>query len=103
MKKILVTGAKGQLGSELQVLGPNYPQFDWVFTDWEELNLCDLENLETELTKINAQIIINCAAHTAVDKAESDIDTAPFHHDRDDYFYKSLLRSAAIISACIRV
>jgi dTDP-4-dehydrorhamnose reductase len=74
MKKILVTGAKGQLGSELQVLGPNYPQFDWVFTDWEELNLCDLENLETELTKINAQIIINCAAHTAVDKAEAEFE-----------------------------
>jgi dTDP-4-dehydrorhamnose reductase len=74
MKKILVTGAKGQLGSELQVLGPNYPQFDWVFTDWEELNLCDLEHLETELTKINAQIIINCAAHTAVDKAEAEFE-----------------------------
>lgn len=74
MKKILVTGGKGQLGSELQVLGPNYPQFDWVFTDWEELDLCDLENLETQLNQINPQIIINCAAHTAVDKAESEFE-----------------------------
>ncbi|TDE29149.1 dTDP-4-dehydrorhamnose reductase [Flavobacterium ranwuense] len=70
MKKILVTGAKGQLGSELQVLAPNYPQFEWVFTDREELDLCDLGHLETELAVINPQIIINCAAHTAVDRAE---------------------------------
>ncbi|TDE51265.1 dTDP-4-dehydrorhamnose reductase [Flavobacterium sp. GT3P67] len=70
MKKILVTGAKGQLGSELQVLAPNYPQFEWVFTDKEELDLCDLGHLETELAVINPQIIINCAAHTAVDRAE---------------------------------
>ncbi|TDE51280.1 dTDP-4-dehydrorhamnose reductase [Flavobacterium sp. GT3P67] len=74
MKKILVTGAKGQLGSELQVLAQNYPQFEWVFTDWEELDLCDLENLETQLNQINPQIIINCAAHTAVDKAESEFE-----------------------------
>ena len=39
MKKILVTGAKGQLGSELQVLASNYPLFEWVFTDRGELNL----------------------------------------------------------------
>ncbi|MFV8270492.1 dTDP-4-dehydrorhamnose reductase [Flavobacterium sp. GT2N3] len=74
MKKILVTGAKGQLGSELHVLSKDYNQFEWVFTDREELDLCDLEHLETELTKINPQIIINCAAHTAVDKAESEFE-----------------------------
>ena len=74
MKKILVTGAKGQLGSELQVLAPNYPQFEWVFTDREGLDLCDLGHLKTELSKIDPQIIINCAAHTAVDKAESEFE-----------------------------
>jgi dTDP-4-dehydrorhamnose reductase len=74
MKKILVTGAKGQLGSELHVLSKDYSQFEWVFTDREELDLCDLEHLKTELTKINPQIIINCAAHTAVDKAESEFE-----------------------------
>lgn len=72
MKKILITGGNGQLGSELKVLSKVYNQFEWVFTDYQELDLCDLENLETSITKINPQIIINCAAHTAVDKAESE-------------------------------
>lgn len=74
MKKILVTGSKGQLGSELEVLSKIYTQFQWVFTDREELDLCNLEKLETELNSINPQIIINCAAHTAVDKAESEFE-----------------------------
>ncbi len=74
LKKVLITGAKGQLGSELTVLSKKYNQFKWVFTDREELDLCDLVNLKTELSKINPQIIINCAAHTAVDKAESEVE-----------------------------
>lgn len=72
MKKILVTGANGQLGSELRKLSEEQEQFEWVFTDWQELDLCNLENLATSIAKINPQIIINCAAHTAVDKAESE-------------------------------
>lgn len=72
MKKILVTGANGQLGSELRKLSEEQEQFEWVFTDWQELDLCNLENLATSIDKINPQIIINCAAHTAVDKAESE-------------------------------
>lgn len=74
MKKILVTGSKGQLGSELEILSKIYAQFQWIFTDREELDLCDLDVLETELNSINPQIIINCAAHTAVDKAESEFE-----------------------------
>lgn len=74
MKKILITGAKGQLGSELTVLSKKYNQFEWVFTDREELDLCDLGHLKSELSKINPQIIINCGAHTAVDKAESEVE-----------------------------
>ena len=71
MKKILVTGANGQLGSELRVLSKN-TDFEWVFTDWQELDLTDLEHLAEKIDQINPQIIINCAAHTAVDKAESE-------------------------------
>ena len=71
MSKILVTGANGQLGSELRVLSKD-TSYEWVFTDWQELDLCDLENLAAAISKINPQIIINCAAHTAVDKAESE-------------------------------
>jgi len=74
MRKILVTGANGQLGSELKVLSTRYSQFNWVFTDWQELDLCDLENLKPNISAVNPEIIINCAAHTAVDKAESEVD-----------------------------
>lgn len=74
MKRILVTGGKGQLGSELNVLSKTNTQFEWVFTDYQELNLSDLDNLELAIKKINPQIIINCAAHTAVDKAESEFE-----------------------------
>lgn len=74
MKKILITGGNGQLGSELRLLSKIYTQFEWIFTDYQELDLCNLEKLEIELTNINPQIIINCAAHTAVDKAESEFE-----------------------------
>lgn len=72
MEKILVTGANGQLGSELNVLSKSNTQFDWIFTDFQELDICDLKNLEKNLSNVNPQILINCAAHTAVDKAESE-------------------------------
>lgn len=72
MNKVLITGAKGQLGSELNVLSQTYSQYEWVFTDWQELDLCALDTLESNIAAINPQLIINCAAHTAVDKAESE-------------------------------
>ncbi len=72
--KILVTGGNGQLGSELRKLSVQYNSFEWVFTDWQELDLCDLKNLEIKITKIDPSVIINCAAHTAVDKAESEFE-----------------------------
>lgn len=74
MKKILVTGANGQLGSELHVLSKTYHQFEWIFTDREELDLCDLDHLTTRLSGINPNYIINCAAHTAVDRAETELE-----------------------------
>jgi dTDP-4-dehydrorhamnose reductase len=76
MKKILVTGANGQLGSELNVLSKSYSQFEWVFTDRTELDLCDLDNLASVLSRIHPHYIINCAAHTAVDRAETELELA---------------------------
>ncbi len=70
--KILVTGANGQLGSELKVLSLIFKKFNWIFTDINELNLIDFKNLNNNLSRINADIIINCAAYTDVDKAESE-------------------------------
>lgn len=76
MKKILVTGATGQVGSELKVLAPRYSQLDWVFADRSVLDLSDLKAISKVLDEIQPQIIINCAAYTAVDKAETETDLA---------------------------
>lgn len=69
--KILVTGKNGQLGSELFDLQAQYPMFEFVFTDRTQLNLEDLEQISTQLSKINPDAIINTAAYTAVDQAEN--------------------------------
>jgi dTDP-4-dehydrorhamnose reductase len=76
MQKILVTGATGQLGSELKVLSNNYPQFEWVFADRTQVSLDDLSVLQSQLESINPNIILNCGAYTAVDKAEAEQELA---------------------------
>ena len=76
MKKILVTGATGQVGSELKVLAPWYSQLDWVFADRSVLDLSNLKVISKVLDEIQPQIIINCAAYTAVDKAETETELA---------------------------
>lgn len=70
MLKILVTGSKGQLGSEIKELASEY-DYEFLFTDRESLDISDVNAMEKfiELNRVNA--IINCAAHTAVDNAES--------------------------------
>ncbi len=74
--KILVTGANGQVGSELQVLAANYPNWTFFFTDSSDLDITD-SNVVFSFFKDNTpDACINCAAYTAVDKAESDEDTA---------------------------
>ena len=72
MKKILVTGANGQLGSEIKMLAPNYPHFDFIFTDIEDFPLDKSAVIQTNFKRIHPDIVINCAAYTAVDKAEQD-------------------------------
>lgn len=74
MKKILVTGPTGQVGSELKVLEPRYSQLEWVFADRSVLDLSDLKGISQVLDEIQPHIIINCAAYTAVDKAETETD-----------------------------
>ena len=74
--KILVTGEKGQLGSELKKISHTNNDFEWIFTDRLSFNISDLENVNVYLNKPNPDIIINCAAYTAVDRAENDFETA---------------------------
>ena len=72
MKKILVTGATGQLGSELKVLSESYSQYEWVFADRNEVSLDNLSVLKNQLEGISPAIILNCGAYTAVDRAETE-------------------------------
>jgi dTDP-4-dehydrorhamnose reductase len=72
MKKILVTGANGQLGSEIKGLAPNYPNFDFIFTDIDDFPLDQSQDIIINFNRIQPHIVINCAAYTAVDKAEQD-------------------------------
>jgi dTDP-4-dehydrorhamnose reductase len=76
MKKILVTGVTGQLGSELKVLYSNYSQFEWIFADRTQVSLDNLKVLQNQLETISPNIILNCGAYTAVDKAETEQELA---------------------------
>lgn len=76
MEKIVVTGSNGQLGSELRLLSKKYAQFEWFFADRSHVSLDNLSILEKQIEEIHPNIIINCGAYTAVDKAESEKDLA---------------------------
>lgn len=76
LPKILVTGANGQLGRELQDIAVLYSAFQFVFLGREQLAIHDKESLERVFDEIKPQYCINCAAYTAVDRAESDREMA---------------------------
>jgi len=69
--RILITGSKGQLGNEIRVLTEDYPDFDFIYTDVDELDITDQLKVEAFFVANKPEVIINCAAYTAVDKAES--------------------------------
>ena len=74
MKNILITGANGQLGNEMRVLSAENPEYTYFFTDLAELDICN-EQAILDFVKANQiNVIVNCAAYTAVDKAEESIE-----------------------------
>ena len=73
---ILVTGCNGQLGRELQKISNIYTNHNWTFTDINELDICNELSVNTFFTNNPIDICINCAAYTAVDKAEDEEDKA---------------------------
>jgi len=75
MKQVLITGSNGQLGSEIRVASPLFPQFRFFFTDVQELDICDKDAVSAFVTENKIEAIVNCAAYTAVDKAEDDSET----------------------------
>lgn len=75
--KILITGANGQLGLELQAqLGQEPNKYKVIATDYEGLDITNLNQVKAELLLNKPDVVINCAAHTAVDKCEEDIENA---------------------------
>jgi len=72
MYKILVTGGNGQLGSELKEIAPNYRDYNFLFTDIKDLDITNQNAVAAIIESNNINVIINCAAYTAVDKAESE-------------------------------
>ena len=74
--RVLVTGSNGQLGSEIKDLAVYYKKLDFVFKDLPELDICNFEVLQAFIINSNINIVINCAAYTAVDKAEEDAEIA---------------------------
>ena len=74
-RNILVTGSNGQLGNEIRRISANHENnFRFFFTDVAELDITDLRAVDSFIKENNIKYIINCAAYTAVDKAEDDVD-----------------------------
>ena len=72
---ILVTGSNGQVGSEIKELSTNY-SYNFYFTTRIDFDITNKENIRNFCNENNINVIINCAAYTAVDKSESDIENA---------------------------
>ena len=73
MPTVIVTGANGQVGSELRYLSTEHPEFSFVFTDRQELDITDAAAVSVFFEEHRPDFCINAAAYTAVDKAESDV------------------------------
>lgn len=72
----MVTGSNGQLGKELQQLESSYPQFEFIFLSREDLPIHHFELVRNFFKGYHPQFLINCAAYTAVDRAETEKDLA---------------------------
>jgi dTDP-4-dehydrorhamnose reductase len=70
--RVLITGSNGQLGSEIRELAAKYKNLDFVFKDIPELDICNFNLLQLFILENNINAVINCAAYTAVDKAEEE-------------------------------
>lgn len=76
LKNILVTGANGQLGMEFRSIAPLYPDYNFLFVSRDELSIVDSDSVDNYFSANNINYCFNCAAYTAVDKAETETDIA---------------------------
>ena len=72
MINILVTGGNGQLATELKEIAPNYTDYNFLFTDVKTLDITNHNAVTASVESNNINVIINCAAYTNVDKAETE-------------------------------
>lgn len=88
---ILITGANGQLGREMQDLAAVHPEHTYYFTDVQELDICDVAAVQAFVANHPVDVVVNCAAFTAVDKAEDE----PELCDRLNHLAPGYLAAAA--------
>jgi len=98
VKRILITGANGQLGNEMRRLAEQNTAFDWDFTDINELDLSNEEAVLDYCERTRPAYIVNCAAYTAVDRAEDDEATC-YRVNRDAVTH--LAKAATAVNARI--
>ncbi len=73
---VLVTGANGQLGQSIRFVAHKYPNIQFVYTDYQEMDITNFENCQSVFAVHKPQFCISTAAYTAVDKAESEVEKA---------------------------
>lgn len=76
MKSVLITGACGQLGQAIKEIESEYSTLDFFFATRDRLDITHQQTLADFFSEHTFDAVVNCAAYTAVDKAESDINTA---------------------------
>ena len=74
--RVLITGSNGQLGSEIKELATHYKTINFILKDLPDLDICNFEALQAFILDHKINAVINCAAYTAVDKAEEDAEVA---------------------------
>lgn len=98
-RNILITGANGQLGNEMRVLADQFSTHTYFFTDVEELDICNEQAVNDFVNQNAIDIIVNCAAYTAVDAAEDNLELSDrLNHLAPGYLARAAQsRGAAII------
>lgn len=90
---ILITGANGQLGNEMREQALAYPAHNFVFTDVAELDICNEQDVIAFVENNSIDVVVNCAAYTAVDAAEDHIElNDKLNHIAPGYLAKAIQR-----------
>ena len=99
MKNVLITGANGQLGNEMRLLAEKNTGYHYYFTDVAELDICDEKAVAAYIEEHLIDIVVNCAAYTAVDKAEDNAELCDrLNHLAPGYLAKAIqFRGGALI------